>query len=324
MLSSLVKKINRIRKNAYYKRFIFKLIGLIIVVQPYVYCIFVLPLNTDPPLSEEGIFGIDFEEFKKKILELTNSTPEQMLVNPNILLQTLIFSLQQVAYDDPKLIEFVRAIIQAPSKKQLKLNSRSTSDYSVQVDEILKHKKNGFFIEAGAYDGEAFSNTLFFEIERNWTGLLIEPVPSIYRDLLTKNRNAYAINACIGDNKPSVQMFNILHVLSGRDDQMSLDHRKRLISESKGKNTVALIPCFPLSTILKAININHIDYFSLDVEGGELSIIDSIKYNEVFINIFTIESSANHFHTDKIIQHLTKNNYKLIKNEFNELYFSKI
>ena len=30
--------------------------------------------------------------------------------------------------------------------------------------------RNGFFIESGAYDGEALSNSLFFEIERNFTG----------------------------------------------------------------------------------------------------------------------------------------------------------
>ena len=31
-------------------------------------------------------------------------------------------------------------------------------------------KRNGFFIESGAYDGEYLSNSLFFEIERNFTG----------------------------------------------------------------------------------------------------------------------------------------------------------
>ncbi len=31
------------------------------------------------------------------------------------------------------------------------------------VDEILKKKRNGFFIESGAFDGESLTNTLFFE-----------------------------------------------------------------------------------------------------------------------------------------------------------------
>ena len=53
-------------------------------------------------------------------------------------------------------------------------------------DEIFKNKiKNGFFIEAGAYDGEIASNTLLFELEHNWTGLLIEPNPDAF-EMLTK------------------------------------------------------------------------------------------------------------------------------------------
>ena len=39
---------------------------------------------------------------------------------------------------------------------------------SAVVDKFLKGKRDGFFIEAGAWDGEYLSNTLFFERERNW------------------------------------------------------------------------------------------------------------------------------------------------------------
>ena len=35
-------------------------------------------------------------------------------------------------------------------------------------EEIFKNRiKDGFFIEAGAFDGETFSNTLFFELKKN-------------------------------------------------------------------------------------------------------------------------------------------------------------
>ena len=35
--------------------------------------------------------------------------------------------------------------------------------------------RDGFFIEAGADDLVTHSNTLFFEMERGWTGILVEP-----------------------------------------------------------------------------------------------------------------------------------------------------
>ena len=44
----------------------------------------------------------------------------------------------------------------------------------------------GFFIEAGAFDGEISSNTLFFELKQNWTGLLVEPNPDIFQMLNLK------------------------------------------------------------------------------------------------------------------------------------------
>ena len=57
-----------------------------------------------------------------------------------------------------------------------------------QIDEILDGETNKFFIEAGAYDGEIYSNTLLFEVERNWTGLLVEPNPVLFQRMQQKGR----------------------------------------------------------------------------------------------------------------------------------------
>ena len=57
----------------------------------------------------------------------------------------------------------------------------------------LSLKENGFFIECGALDGETRSNTLFFEIFRNLTGLLIEADPINYQQLLSRNRKAFGL-----------------------------------------------------------------------------------------------------------------------------------
>ena len=67
----------------------------------------------------------------------------------------------------------------------------------LEVAKLFKNKKNGFFIEAGAYDGEKYSNTLLFETTLNWNGILIEPNPKYFEDLLNKNRKAYAIKTCL-------------------------------------------------------------------------------------------------------------------------------
>jgi len=40
--------------------------------------------------------------------------------------------------------------------------------------------QDGFFIEAGADDFETDSNTILFEMKHKWSGLLVEPNPTIY------------------------------------------------------------------------------------------------------------------------------------------------
>ena len=37
------------------------------------------------------------------------------------------------------------------------------------------------FIEAGAFDGSLLSNSIYFELKYNWTGLLVEPDPQSYK-----------------------------------------------------------------------------------------------------------------------------------------------
>jgi len=52
-------------------------------------------------------------------------------------------------------------------------------------------------VECGAFDGQFLSNTLHFELELQWTGLLVEMDPKFYRRLLRLRRNAWSINACL-------------------------------------------------------------------------------------------------------------------------------
>ena len=55
----------------------------------------------------------------------------------------------------------------------------------------------GFFVECGGYDGETSSNSLHFEKDRSWGGVLIEADPTYYTMLKKKNRKAFSLNACL-------------------------------------------------------------------------------------------------------------------------------
>ena len=54
-------------------------------------------------------------------------------------------------------------------------------------NEIYKAKiKKGFYIEAGAFDGELRSNSLFYELINGWDGPLVEPNPLAFEELKSK------------------------------------------------------------------------------------------------------------------------------------------
>ena len=68
-------------------------------------------------------------------------------------------------------------------------------------------QENGFYVESGALDGETFSNSLFFEKYRNWSGVLIEPHPDSFKILRSKNRKAVSINACLSPTSHPAQVI---------------------------------------------------------------------------------------------------------------------
>jgi hypothetical protein len=65
---------------------------------------------------------------------------------------------------------------------------------------LSSKKRTGKFIEAGAADGEFYSNTLWLERELGWTGLLVEALPILFAKLRNKRRRAWLAPACISPN----------------------------------------------------------------------------------------------------------------------------
>ena len=124
---------------------------------------------------------------------------------------------------DPVLIDALKTkILIPPSKKPLSLTmalSRKNLDGQFgqvsKVDNILKAPKAGFYIEAGASGGEHLSNTLWFEIHRKWTGLLVEPNPDFVQTLKQRNRNAWILPHCLSTTTKSVLVDFDAHNFNG-------------------------------------------------------------------------------------------------------------
>jgi len=194
---------------------------------------------------------------------------------------------------DRQLIEYVRSHISQPSltrPRQLASPNRhdkSQFGQSKFVDKLLSRRRHGFFVECGAYDGETHSNSLFFELRRNWTGILIEANPYLHSRLLKKNRRAYVLRACLSaERRPVTVGMKPVGEYGGISDKM---HKSQLRRIRASRIPDISVNCFPLNTIMATINVTYIDYFSLDVEGSELYILRTIDWTRLRIDVITIE-----------------------------------
>jgi FkbM family methyltransferase len=172
---------------------------------------------------------------------------------------------------------------------------------------LFKGKEKGVFLDIGAYDGVEYSNTCFFERNRNWTGICIEPNPVVFPKLL-ENRNCVCKNVCISSTAGTVTYLRVhgyAAMLSGILEFYDEAHLKRIDSEiaeyGGGKETIQL-QSIPLNDLLQQEKIAYVDYCNIDVEGGELNILKSVDLNKIYIKAFTIENN----YSDKQVENYLK------------------
>ncbi len=222
--------------------------------------------------------------------------------------KTRLVDVMNMRQDDRRLIEHIRKHwIRMPSSEPLDLVQPEKKHYSQKrllqsatVDGILDERQGGFFVEFGAASGEELSNSLFFEKSRGWRGLLIEANPDSFKELFAKHRRAYTLNACVSPTTSSGKLkYYTAGLYGGLKDHMDENHaqylqkkRRNLIENRRGfklNYTEIEVPCFPLFSILEALNVSHVDYMSVDVEGPELEILQTIPFDRITFDVLTVE-----------------------------------
>lgn len=145
--------------------------------------------------------------------------------------------------------------------------------------------EGGFFIEAGANDGIRQSNTYFFERRRDWSGLLVEPVPELAAEC-RRNRPRCVVESValvpFGFPSPTVEMrfCNLMSLVKGamRSDQEELAHIEKGCAVQHIQTRELTVPTATLSSLLDKHGIERVDLLSLDVEGFELQVLKGIDF----------------------------------------------
>jgi FkbM family methyltransferase len=182
------------------------------------------------------------------------------------------------------------------------------------VDQYFKAKEHGVFVDLGAHDGVSSSNSYFFERERKWTGLCVEPGIDEYKKLVAA-RSSQCLNACVSNYNGTAEFTYVegyANMLSGLSEAYGAQHRRRVeqeVAQHGGKISKIQVDVFTLQTILDRYGISAIDYCSIDTEGAELSILESIDFSRTSIRLFTIE---NNYGDTKVRDFLASKGYRLL------------
>lgn len=207
--------------------------------------------------------------------------------------------------------------------KGLRLSKEGEPDWSqvgqsVTIDAMLNRKRDGFFIELGGYDGELWSNSLFFEKNRDWNGLLIEANPFAYKQMLKKDRRCHMVNACVSDDVPKME-FVIAGGITSATSIMSSSHKARIARDSvtygktatwEGVGNTVETNCSSLSYLMEQVGRTHVDYFILDVEGAELFVLHSIDFDHLHFDVVMIEVQE---HGSEIKEFMESKGFALVK-----------
>jgi FkbM family methyltransferase len=190
----------------------------------------------------------------------------------------------------------------------------------------LDNKRNGFFIDIGAYDGLTISNTAYMELDLDWNGICIEPNPVVFSKL-EKNRNCICENIGISGDNIELDFLKIegySEMLSGFFNFYDEKHLERIDNEIKrfgGAKEIIKIKTKNLNNLISEHNIKFVDYLSIDVEGLEKEIIENINFDNVYIDFISVE---NNYNDNEIRIFLSEKGYYFLENVCGDDIFRKI
>lgn len=138
---------------------------------------------------------------------------------------------------------------------------------------LFRGKRGGLYVDLGAFHPTEISNTAYFDRCLKWAGLCVDANPDRIAAFKTSDRTCEPINACLTD--PAIKSRRI----------PTHDAEDRL-STTFG----AVVPCVPITQILRERRIRHVDFLSIDIEGHEWPVLRSWDFNEVHVSAIAVET----------------------------------
>ena len=170
--------------------------------------------------------------------------------------------------------------------------------------ELFRHKRDGYYIDVGAYTGLSFSNTYFLE-QMGWRGILIEPVEANCAEAIAARPNSRVIRAacCRPQDRGTVTFTQTEGNLVLSYLRADAEHTERCLRE--GATLVEIeVPAKTVDEIILEEKQNpycdvspwvpnvgwRIDLVSIDVEGVEMDVLEGFNLERFKPGVLVIEN----------------------------------
>jgi FkbM family methyltransferase len=166
----------------------------------------------------------------------------------------------------------------------------------------------GTAVDIGATGGVIRNNTYMFELV-GWRVLCVEANP-LYESELRKNRKEVAMVACADYEADNV---DFIFFTSNWEAGSALKPAWGTLTKwGVREDNFRTIPTNvrKLNTLLEEAGIEHVDYVSIDVEGGEIDVLngfDVLKYNPAVLAIESWDED------NPVVEYMKNIGYKRVK-----------
>ena len=197
------------------------------------------------------------------------------------------------------------AIAAVRDEPRLPLRMPSQNGEELLLWNFFGRKRSGVYVEIGAYDGVAFSNSYFFEAV-GWHGVLVEASPDLAATAAAARPHSRVVQAAAGSRAGTIR-FTVAEGDGGVDTLSSATPDLERIAREGGQTSEIEVPVRTLDDILGDLG-EPIDFVSLDVEGGELAALEGFDLQRFAPRVLVIEDNSGG--TDRrVAEHLAARGY---------------
>jgi FkbM family methyltransferase len=147
-------------------------------------------------------------------------------------------------------------------------------------------EKNGFFVDIGANSPIRGNNTYFFEKNRNWSGIAIDPLPKYIKEWANDRKKTKFVSVACGNHEGKIKFVVINSNQGGWEDMLSASRKNVRKEDLLYPHKTITVPIKTLNSILTEGNIKSIDFISSFEIAISLFVLLLIKrLVTVFVNI---------------------------------------